>query len=43
MIWSIGKKGYEHFIKNNYKASADYKDIFLNLTFENVQKASLRP
>ncbi len=36
-IWSIGKKGYEHFIKNKYKADATYKDIFLNLTFENVQ------
>jgi F-type H+-transporting ATPase subunit gamma len=40
IIWGIGKKGYEHFIKLNYKAGADYKDIFLNLTFENVQKAS---
>jgi F-type H+-transporting ATPase subunit gamma len=39
-IWNIGKKGYEHFIKNNYKADAAYKDIFLHLTFENVQKAA---
>lgn len=39
-IWGIGKKGYEHFAKNNYKADATYKDIFLNLTFENVQKAA---
>ncbi|HEX8316316.1 MAG TPA: ATP synthase F1 subunit gamma [Flavisolibacter sp.] len=39
-IWSIGKKGYEHFAKNNYKVSDAHKDIFLNLTFENVQKAS---
>ena len=39
-IWNIGKKGYEHFSKNNYKADATYKDIFLNLTFENVQAAS---
>jgi F-type H+-transporting ATPase subunit gamma len=39
-IWSMGKKGYEHFFKNNYKADAAHKDIFLNLTFENVQKAS---
>jgi F-type H+-transporting ATPase subunit gamma len=39
-IWNIGKKGYEHFAKNNYKADATYKDIFLHLTFENVQKAS---
>lgn len=40
-VWNIGKKGYEHFVKlNNYKADATYKDIFLNLTFENVQQAS---
>jgi F-type H+-transporting ATPase subunit gamma len=39
-IWNIGKKGYEHFAKNNYKADATYKDIFLQLTFENVQQAS---
>ena len=39
-VWNIGKKGYEHFAKNNYKADAAFKDIFLNLTFENVQKAS---
>jgi F-type H+-transporting ATPase subunit gamma len=39
-IWNIGKKGYEHFAKNNYIVSDAHKDIFLNLTFENVQKAS---
>ncbi len=39
-IWCIGKKGYEHFAKNNYKTDASYKDIFLNLNFGNVQKAS---
>jgi len=39
-IWSIGKKGYEHFAKNNYPVDATYKDIFLGLTFENVQTAS---
>jgi F-type H+-transporting ATPase subunit gamma len=39
-IWSIGKKGYEHFLKNNYTVTDTHKDIFLNLTFENVQKAS---
>ncbi|HEU4470849.1 MAG TPA: ATP synthase F1 subunit gamma [Flavisolibacter sp.] len=39
-IWNIGKKGYEHFSKNNFKASDTYKDIFLNLTFDNVQQAS---
>lgn len=36
-IWSIGKKGYEHFSKLNYKVDATHKDIFLHLTFENVQ------
>ncbi len=40
IIWNIGKKGYEHFVKNKYHADATYKDIFLNLTFENVQKAA---
>jgi len=39
-IWNIGKKGYEHFAKNNFKADATYKDLFLHLTFDNVQKAS---
>jgi F-type H+-transporting ATPase subunit gamma len=39
-IWSIGKKGYEHFAKNNYKVTDTFKDIFLHLTFENVQQAS---
>lgn len=39
-IWNIGKKGYEHFVKNKFKADATYKDIFLDLTFENVQKAA---
>ncbi len=36
----IGKKGYEHFVKNNYRADARFRDIFLNLTFENVQQAA---
>jgi F-type H+-transporting ATPase subunit gamma len=36
-IWSIGKKGYEYFLKNNYKVSDTYKDIFLHLGFEQVQ------
>jgi len=37
-IWSVGKKGYEHFAKSGYKAEATYKDIFLNLKFESVQQ-----
>src|SRR5688572_8636374 len=39
-IWAIGKKGWEHFVKNNFKVTDTHKDIFLNLTFENVQQAS---
>jgi F-type H+-transporting ATPase subunit gamma len=39
-LWNIGKKGYEHFTKNKFKTDAAYKDIFLNLTFENVQAAA---
>jgi F-type H+-transporting ATPase subunit gamma len=37
MTWSIGKKGYEHFLKNNFKVSDSYKDIFLQLSFDKVQ------
>lgn len=36
-IWSIGKKGYEHFLKNRFNVSPAYRDIFLNLGFESVQ------
>jgi len=39
-IWSIGKKGYEHFQKNNFTVTDTYKDIFLRLSFEGVQQAS---
>jgi F-type H+-transporting ATPase subunit gamma len=40
-VWSIGKKGYEHFAKiGGYNVSDSHKDIFLHLTFDNVQKAS---
>jgi F-type H+-transporting ATPase subunit gamma len=40
IIWSIGKKGFEHFAKNNFNVTDTHKDIFLNLSFENVQQAS---
>jgi F-type H+-transporting ATPase subunit gamma len=36
-VWNIGKKGYEHFLKNKYKADATFRDLFLQLSFENVQ------
>ncbi len=37
VIWTIGKKGYEHFLKNNYKVNGDFRDIFQHLNFESVQ------
>ena len=40
-IWNIGKKGYEHFAKNGYKADATFKDTFLHLSFGNVQKIAV--
>jgi F-type H+-transporting ATPase subunit gamma len=36
-VWTIGKKGYENLQKTGYKINADYKDIFQQLSFENVQ------
>jgi F-type H+-transporting ATPase subunit gamma len=39
-IWNIGKKGFESLSKSGYKTDATYKDIFLQLTFENVQSAA---
>ena len=39
-LWTIGKKGYEHFLKNRFRVDAQFKDIFLNLNFESVQAAS---
>jgi F-type H+-transporting ATPase subunit gamma len=37
-IWGMGKKGYENFLKYNYNVTDTYRDIFLHLSFENVQK-----
>jgi F-type H+-transporting ATPase subunit gamma len=39
-VWGIGKKGYEAMLRSGYKANDAYRDTFLQLTFENVQKAS---
>ncbi len=39
-IWNIGKKGFESLSKSGFNTNADYKDIFLNLTFGNVQTAA---
>ena len=39
-VWNIGKKGWEALTKVGYKTDATFKDIYLNLTFENVQAAA---
>ena len=39
-IWNIGKKGFESLSKSGYNTNADFKDIFLQLTFGNVQAAA---
>ena len=39
-IWNIGKKGWESLTKSGFKTNDSHKDIFLDLTFENVQKAA---
>ena len=39
-VWGIGKKGTEAMIRAGFKTSEAYKDIFLHLSFENVQKAA---
>lgn len=40
VIWNIGKKGWESLTKTGYKTSDAFKDIFLTLSFENVQTAA---
>src|SRR6186713_1817598 len=39
-IWNIGKKGWETMTKGGYNTDATFKDIFLHLSFENVQAAA---
>src|SRR3978361_541748 len=39
-ILPIGKKGYEHFSKNNFKVNDHYWNIFTDLSFEKVQAAA---
>lgn len=39
-IMPIGKKGYDHFVRHNFQVNRGYRDLFLNLTFEEVQRAS---
>lgn len=40
-ILPIGKKGYEYFVKNNYKVVADFWTIFADLSFDNVRNAAV--
>ena len=40
-IWNVGKKGYEGLTRANYNTNADFKDVFLNLSFETVQAVSV--
>ncbi|MBN8665772.1 MAG: ATP synthase F1 subunit gamma [Chitinophagales bacterium] len=40
-IWNIGKKGWESLTKSGFKTSDTFKDIFLQLSFENVQAAAV--
>lgn len=39
-VWNIGKKGFEAMTRAGFKTDATYKDIYLNLNFENVQAAA---
>lgn len=39
-ILPLGKKGYEHFFKQDFKVIKDYWNIFSNLTFENISRVS---
>lgn len=39
-ILPIGKKGYEHFLKNGFKVVDAYWDIFTGLSFDKVQGAA---
>lgn len=36
-IWGLGKKGTEFFQRKGFNVNANYRDIFLQLNFENVQ------
>jgi len=40
-ILPIGKKGYEYFLRNNYKIVDAYWNIFSDLAFDNVRKAAV--
>ena len=39
-VLPIGKKGFEHFTKNNFKVVDQFWNIFSDISFENVQRAA---
>lgn len=39
-IWAIGKKGAEFFQKKGFNVNTNYRDTFLNLSFEKVQQCA---
>lgn len=39
-VMPIGKKGYEHFLKNGYKINDQYWHLFAELNFEHVKQAA---
>ena len=40
-ILPIGKKGYEYFVRNNYKVVDEFWSIFSDLAFDNVRRAAI--
>jgi F-type H+-transporting ATPase subunit gamma len=40
-ILPIGKKGYEYFLRNNYKVVDNFWEIFADLSFDNVRRAAV--
>lgn len=40
-ILPLGKKGYDYFVKNNFKVVDNYWTVFQNLSFDNVRQAAI--
>ena len=40
-ILPLGKKGYDFFVKNNFKVVDNYWNVFHNLSFDNVREAAV--
>jgi len=38
ILFCVGKKGYEHFYKRNYKVKTHYKDFWMNLNYNDAIK-----